>query len=792
MASTANVDLRFTSKKSSRNYREDEVGDTVRGSKSQEVEVEIAKKHISGNSKKSFCTSKANSFVRRGTLSGAAVKRKREVLQADCGDADDNDDVDFVNPAASKVKKPVDDTLPKKRRRKDQPEESNHHECQMFFPYTGEKILPRCSPKTLYEWMLKFNDKQKNIVRDIGFGSILNLKIQHVPTSLGLWLAKNYDDSTRILNLGSQSIKLSPELVHSVLGIPNGSRIITENNRPSIKSPVVKLWRSQFPTGFTRFLVHETQTYLDRRCKRERNDCGMLFVLNFLVLMFTHLGEGTKSGTVNQRFLPLITKDVDIKELGWCDYMLTLLDRARKGWHPAQVFNGPLFLLALIYADHTSKLHDVHVKHKGLFVIEHIEERTLSKLEDIKNKGLKSEKRRKKGTSKSKTVLKTQKSNESEVRQRSSTGEPVHEKVERQVDADEGKDNDGAGVEEDLIHEDIHGEDERQVDDDECRDNDRYTRNIYLNRRDENADVGRESNIPVAEEPTEEAESVIKEAKAHLDPLISFAKNAGFMSRDPDSSPKDDNEIQSKGEKKTQSQETKSDCNTGVNVNSVENIISDEKDEENVVDSTDETLVPASPYINRVVELSEKLTFVEEIYSDWIFSARGFEMYPDSGQTRIVLETLSHDEYVHFAVANVWARILNHEEKFKADDKIKRLFCTYQMLDGGTYGSSYEMMQAEFFGNMIKVLKEEQVASLKEVDLLFIPVLQSDHFYLVCFHMKKCQIAVIDNSSLYDDSFDLKYRGWPEKLVHSLTFKKHNHMEKIICLYLLLLYCRSI
>ncbi|KAJ0566458.1 putative papain-like cysteine peptidase superfamily [Helianthus annuus] len=114
------------------------------------------------------------------------------------------------------------------------------------------------------------------------------------------------------------------------------------------------------------------------------------------------------------------------------------------------------------------------------------------------------------------------------------------------------------------------------------------------------------------------------------------------------------------------------------------------------------------------------------------------------------------------------------------------------MLDGGTYGSSYEMMQAEFFGNMIKVLKEEQVASLKEVDLLFIPVLQSDHFYLVCFHMKKCQIAVIDNSSLYDDSFDLKYRGWPEKLVHSLTFKKHNHMEKIICLYLLLLYCRSI
>ncbi|MFS7986942.1 putative Ulp1 protease family catalytic domain, papain-like cysteine peptidase superfamily [Helianthus anomalus] len=91
------------------------------------------------------------------------------------------------------------------------------------------------------------------------------------------------------------------------------------------------------------------------------------------------------------------------------------------------------------------------------------------------------------------------------------------------------------------------------------------------------------------------------------------------------------------------------------------------------------------------------------------------------------------------------------------------------LVNGGTYGSSYEMMQAEFFANMIKVLEEEQVASFKEVDLLFIPVLQSDHFYLVCFHMKKCQIAVIDNNSLYDDSFDLKYRGWPEKLRHLVT-----------------------
>ncbi|MFS7986944.1 hypothetical protein Hanom_Chr11g01016191 [Helianthus anomalus] len=310
MACTANVDLRFTSTKSSRNYSANEVGDTVRESKSQEVEVEIAKKHISGNRKKSFCTSKANRFVRRVSWCMLCFLHMWQTVVM----------LMIMMMLILLI-------LLHQKRRKDQPEESNHHECQIFFPYTGEKILPRCSPSTLYDWMLEFNDKKKNVVRDIGFGPILNLKIQHVPTGLGLWL----------------SIKLSPELVHKVLGIPNGSRIITENNRANIKSPVVKLWRSQFPTGFTRFLRQETQTYLDRRCKRERNDCGMLFVLNFLVLIFIHLGEGTKSGTVNQRLLPLITKDVDIKELGWCDYMLTLLEIARKGWHPGQVFNGPLF-----------------------------------------------------------------------------------------------------------------------------------------------------------------------------------------------------------------------------------------------------------------------------------------------------------------------------------------------------------------------------------------------------------------------------------------------------------------
>jgi len=229
------------------------------------------------------------------------------------------------------------------------PHQSEHHtgkhkRRQPYFPFTNKRILPRCAITNLTNWMSAFNANQREKIANIGFGPVLNLKIQKVPTSLAYWLLENYDPRRKHLNLGSQTIKISPKLVRRVLGIPNGPEQINEIMKPTVSDIVVNEWRTQFPVTFKRFTITETIKNLNLRSSLERNLSDRFFILNFLVLFFSVLGETTRNSTVNQRFLTSVMEATKIKELDWCAYMIKLLNRCRKGCNPTSHFNGPALL----------------------------------------------------------------------------------------------------------------------------------------------------------------------------------------------------------------------------------------------------------------------------------------------------------------------------------------------------------------------------------------------------------------------------------------------------------------
>ncbi|KAJ0791327.1 putative Ulp1 protease family catalytic domain, papain-like cysteine peptidase superfamily [Helianthus annuus] len=60
-----------------------------------------------------------------------------------------------------------------------------------------------------------------------------------------------------------------------------------------------------------------------------------------------------------------------------------------------------------------------------------------------------------------------------------------------------------------------------------------------------------------------------------------------------------------------------------------------------------------------------------------------------------------------------------------------------------------------------------EVKNLETVDLIFIPVLLSQHFFCICFHLKKGEIELIDNSRI-KQAFAKRYRGCPEMLRKAL------------------------
>lgn len=204
------------------------------------------------------------------------------------------------------------------------------------------RIRARSPPKTFFRVVHLLNPAQKKVVEEMGFAALLKFDISELPTQLGYWLVENFDPETCMLKAGNRSIQITKEKVHEVFGIPMG-KIPIEAVKAAMKDDVItQYWRSQFENLGERIAVKVVVNKII-----QQKDCGRMFKLNFLVLFVTFMIEAIKCGTVNQKFLPSVTKEEEIKDLDWCGYMIECLISTRKTWNRGSHYNGPLALLVV-------------------------------------------------------------------------------------------------------------------------------------------------------------------------------------------------------------------------------------------------------------------------------------------------------------------------------------------------------------------------------------------------------------------------------------------------------------
>ncbi|KAD5960729.1 hypothetical protein E3N88_12201 [Mikania micrantha] len=123
------------------------------------------------------------------------------------------------------------------------------------------------------------------------------------------------------------------------------------------------------------------------------------------------------------------------------------------------------------------------------------------------------------------------------------------------------------------------------------------------------------------------------------------------------------------------------------------------------------------------------------------------------------------DHYIHLNVILAWSQILNYEEKYKSKDSISRLFCTHLLLNRDTYEKSVEEMNIELNRNMEVVLGEVNHPIISGFELVFVPIINQQHFYIMCFNLKTPKVEIINNSGVMPRmSVTKKYSGWPDKM----------------------------
>ncbi|KAJ0596414.1 hypothetical protein HanHA89_Chr04g0142501 [Helianthus annuus] len=313
------------------------------------------------------------------TLIKINKNRKRLVIE------ESSEDDDFVKPPQKRKKhekkedKRQSKIHTKKHSKKVQQPKTEHRE---FFKYSNEAILLRCQPNSYMDTVRRFSKKQIDDVRDMGFGAILDININHISTRLAYWLARNFDEKFDKLNVGKHQIKITPDTVYEVFGIPKGpkkveiiadKRKVKKQEKIEIRDTFIRQWGQN--ARITHGLIANTM--------ENQRDGGSLLKLNFLVYWMTFFAEITKATLANDRCLLGVEDVEEIKNLDWCSYRLETLRRTRAGWKNYKIqFVGPVAFLTLLYTHEYNKKLNLFEKAVEMPVIRYITSSEIDKVED--------------------------------------------------------------------------------------------------------------------------------------------------------------------------------------------------------------------------------------------------------------------------------------------------------------------------------------------------------------------------------------------------------------------------
>ncbi|KAL4557187.1 hypothetical protein LXL04_035359 [Taraxacum kok-saghyz] len=139
-----------------------------------------------------------------------------------------------------------------------------------------------------------------------------------------------------------------------------------------------------------------------------------------------------------------------------------------------------------------------------------------------------------------------------------------------------------------------------------------------------------------------------------------------------------------------------------------------------------------SPFKERIVDPRSALTPDENAICEWLFSLRGEAMdqvYNYNGRAvsfRGIFESLYSRTYIHSSVLNAWSDYLNEKEKERD--------CLSLENERVSEEKKYEIFKENF---KTGVYGDKDLLLLKGVDLVFFPIIRSEHIYLFVFNLRK-------------------------------------------------------
>ncbi|XP_063935353.1 uncharacterized protein LOC108198366 isoform X2 [Daucus carota subsp. sativus] len=226
---------------------------------------------------------------------------------------------------ASKSTKPI--TGPKNKKRK-----FNDHEVTksnvgetITEEIVDHKISMKLNPSLFCEMIQDLTIPQKEWVKNSGFGSILNFKLQDYPRYLGYSIAKQFDPEKCSIVVGDKTLEITEDDVHRVLGLPMGETKIAFVSSKSLS----KEWRKQFGDQKKSFRV----AVKDVICAMKESGCvDIHFKKNFISVMICFLIQAPTNSYIRQKLLGFCCELDKCSNYNWCELVVRCLKKCPKFW----------------------------------------------------------------------------------------------------------------------------------------------------------------------------------------------------------------------------------------------------------------------------------------------------------------------------------------------------------------------------------------------------------------------------------------------------------------------------
>ncbi|GJU37285.1 hypothetical protein Tco_1185639 [Tanacetum coccineum] len=210
-------------------------------------------------------------------------------------------------------------------------------------------LQTRSSPKALCNAMLQLKPNQKACFEEIGFGGMVEFKVDGILSKLGLYVVDNFDDNKMEIKLSKGSIVLTKDMIEEMLGLKNEGLDILEGN-PNRDDEMVRNWKQQYGDG------KEIKPTNVKMRMRKSAEADLNFKLNFIVLFTSIMGNIRQKGVCDTTILDYITPNTNLSNINWCEYVWRALKTCKKGWKKGKkdsYFRGPLTVLTMCYVDGT-------------------------------------------------------------------------------------------------------------------------------------------------------------------------------------------------------------------------------------------------------------------------------------------------------------------------------------------------------------------------------------------------------------------------------------------------------